>query len=357
MIPYLVYLTFVIILGLICPKNQKGERFFWVTTCAVLIIFTGLRGYRVGSDTYTYILSMQKYSGQSFSQVFFHGGNFYGFEPGYQLFTKLCGFLNFDPSLFLIAVACMIYIPFWNLMKKYSIDPVQSVLIYFAFGMFYFSLGIFRQMIALSICLLSVPFILKRETLKFSLMIVLAMLFHYTAICWVLVYIIFALDLKDIFNRLVVPISICFLLFGPLFVKMILNFFPRYQSYIGTDRAAMGGSYLMLILLAGIYVFCRIFFCRRDDLSEVEKLCCVGLDLSVILQSLSYSFGLMGRAVVFYTVFLTLTMPFMVKRCFQPSSRRIATVIFSSVWIYMIIFEQFLGNKYICPFVFFWEQM
>ena len=59
----------------------------------------------------------------------------------------------------------------------------MSTMTYLAFGFFGYSLGIFRQMIAISICLMGFKYVLERKLYYYIIFILLAMII--VAVEWI----------------------------------------------------------------------------------------------------------------------------------------------------------------------------
>lgn len=331
-------------------KNKKKVYLFIVAV--ELILFTGLRATDIGSDTEAYVHAIEMNRGISFNKIWNITDNPYGFEVGYLIFGKLCSYFNMNATTFLFFVSILIYIPFFKFVYEYSKDPVISILAYFTFSHFYYSLGIFRQMIALSICLMSLKYLRSRNLIKYCLIIALASSFHITAICWLPLYWLSICDMKK-YKRKIIPIGLACIPLGKIIANVLLILIPRYEHYAGTERAIGGGSYLMLFLLFLLFLGCH--WITKKSISREIEISFAALSLAIILQSVAYSFGLIGRAICYYTIFVTILLPEIVIRIFTPRSRKVAKILIGITLIILTIVTQFIGNKYICPFAFFWE--
>ena len=195
-----VYVGYLLLAGLQIPffrkKDKLGNRCFnkkgyLILCCIELIVLAGIRGYTVGADTVVYLDAIDYYGKLPTSKLFSAELVYpFDFEAGYFLLTKICVFLNMGKTAFLFVIAILIYVPVFVAINRYSKMPYISILCYFAFSMFSYSLGIFRQMIAISILLCGLKYILERKFFKYLLIVILAMLFHTTAILGLALYVL-----------------------------------------------------------------------------------------------------------------------------------------------------------------------
>lgn len=361
MTAYIIFMLLMLLQSVMFKADQspRGKRQFLTVTCIELIVFTGLRGYTVGADTGNYLDLLRFLKSVPVSQIFTVEQRVFDSEVGYELFTRAAAFLRLDETAFLFVVSAAIYIPVFVFLQKYCPYPALGIMAYFAFGIFGYSLGIFRQMIALSICLSSVPFILKRKPVEFSLMILLASTFHSTSLCWILLYVLYRMKV-DSYIRYVIPLSVLGVPLGKIVVQMLLTIIPKYSKYLGRDFGSAGGTYSMLVLLIMFFILMWMYYFRvkgkTNELSDIERLAIAGFSLAMVLQAVSYSFVLLGRAVCYFTIFLTILIPSFVKKGITKESRMSAYVFFTAMLLAMTVLIDFRGNKYICPFYFFWQE-
>ena len=236
MVPYLVLLGTICIEGFLVlnSKNIKDRnKVFLILVTLELIVFTGLRSTELGSDTVAYVRLVDMFEGISFSEVWDISENPYNFEIGYLIFSKICSFLGLTGTKFLFVIAIVTYVPFCILIYKESKSPLISVLSYFTFSLFYYSLGIFRQMMALSICLLAIPALKSRNIVKYFIFIFFATMFHTTALCWIPLYWLASKDVSS-YRKKIIPIGLICIPLGGVLVKTILLVLPKYSHYVGT---------------------------------------------------------------------------------------------------------------------------
>ena len=357
MVAYVAYLIAVLWQSeLIDARKSKKRKAIFVFLCFVeLFLLTGLRGYDVGSDTRTYLDRFLEKKGITFFGIFELEPK--GFEYGYQIFQNFCAFTGMNETGYLLAVAAVIYIPFFVFVYKYSEHPEISILVYFAFNMFYYSLGIFRQMIALSLCLTTVPLILKRKPVSFVVVTCIAGSFHMTAFVWMVTYFLYAfINRRQI--KWAILIAAVALPVGEILMKPIFELIERYHFYfdnIENYRTSPDDSFFMFFVFCSILIATQVFGYFEKKKTPCERLSLMCLCLCVIEVSLARFFALTARAVTYFSVYLTITLPSWLEKCFDDKWRYYFRVALTLALLIITITMSFYGNKHICPFVFFWQ--
>ena len=326
------YLTFVAIAGFVAliirgVSEQKGKLIaisteerertwtpYLVCLCVALVFFVSMRDVTVGADTGNYLGSLHYYAGIPWSDVLTAKLVYpYDYEPGYFLLTKICAHFYMPDHVFFFLIAVLIYPPLMEFFGRYSGSPFVSFLIYCALSLFAYSLGIFRQMIALSICLFATRWIDSNKPTPFAIAIGVAMTFHSSAICFGLLWFYKRFDVIK-FLKIAVPASIACLIFGRAIALIAVKVLPQYAGYIGSKYDVEGGSYAMFILLLFIaFVTLNALRSERDleSCPGIVRLSIFALGLALCIQGASYSLGIMGRVISYYTIFLTVLVPYL----------------------------------------------
>lgn len=330
------YLTFVAIAGLVALiirgiSEQKGKYIaisaeereltwtpYLVCLCVALVFFVSMRDVTVGADTGNYLGSLHYYAGIPWSDVLTAKLVYpYDYEPGYFLLTKICAHFYMSDHVFFLLIAVLIYLPLMEFFGRYSDSPFLSFLIYCALSLFAYSLGIFRQMIALSICLFATRWVNSNKPVPFAISIGVAMAFHSSAICFVLLWFYKRFDVIK-FLKIAIPFSFVCLIFGRIIAMIAVKVLPQYAGYIGSKYDVEDGSYTMFMLL--LFIALVALYTLRDEsmfnkCPDIIRLSIFSLGIALCLQGASYSLGIMGRIVSYYTIFLTILIPYLMMHC------------------------------------------
>ena len=126
-----------------------------------------------------------------------------GFEPGYGILAVLSHKISDDYTIFLVITSIIFYTLSFSAIRKLSPYPIASLMLFY--GLTIGILGSNRQLIALSICLFSIRYLILNEGRKFWLSIALAMTFHLSAIIFSVYYF---LDREIKLSRLIIVLSL-----------------------------------------------------------------------------------------------------------------------------------------------------
>lgn len=360
-------------------KTAKGKGWYVVICCAEMVLLAALRGNTVGADTARYVEALEYYSKLPKDEVVFAELVWpFDFEKGYLLLTQLCALINMPAPIFLLLIALVIYVPIFYAIYRYSKVPYISILAFIALGFFSYSLGIFRQMMAMSIVLYGVKFIEQKQYSKYLALIIFAFTIHTTAVIMVPVYFLTQIPVQK-YWKWIIPAEMVFLAFGRPVVELVVTVMPQYSHYLGGKYDVQGGTYLMLILLnvllaAMLYLYYKGF---TKNLVVIS-----GLALAVVVQALGYSMAIFGRIVTYLSIFaifafseiayVMLNEPRLygnflggflerndwciarIGRC-KISLRVILWVIFT-VGLWALAFKDLAGNEYVTPYTFFFMQ-
>ena len=111
----------------------------------------------------------------------------------------------------------------------------------------------------------------------------------------------------------------------------------------------------MLLLLIVSYIAIQKKISDKE-LSRMDEVTIAAISLAIIMQATAYSFGLLGRAICYYSVFEAVLIPEIIQNWFKDESKMIVKMVTVIILIALTIFTQFYQNEYICPFTFVWEM-
>ena len=253
------YILLVVILTLILfgagSAKSKARNCFWV-----LFLFAAVR-YGIGYDYYAYKKSvlhqvadytMERY--EPLSRLLID----IGYHTHYQLFFILCSIL----TLFPLYKACL----------KLSINPAFSLIIYFLFPLYYLeSLSIVRNAIAYSLVLYVFVLLNQKKLTSSIILLIIAILFHKSAIIGVCIYPLFYINITKRIN---------ILLFIASFVlsNIVIGFIGDYASIIpfltDVERYAEharseGGT--MTYIINGLNIYNFIVWDRMCKMSKLNS--------------------------------------------------------------------------------------
>lgn len=228
--------------------------------------------YDVGTDYfYTYVKYFEHTS---------YGWKPYEHEILFQLLNNALVSLNLNYVwLFAISGTLILCFLFYYIFK-FSPKPLYSIAIFFCSSFFFNSLNNVRQYIAIAIAIIGFS---QKKTLKAFVIILIASLFHLTAIVYIPLYIVMNfLFAKPVKKTTMVILSLFCILLSPLIcliLKKVIAITP-YAYFL--DSQESGYSLLMIIVNMIIFIFTLFYYDSKDKtyqklafLQLITAFCCV----------------------------------------------------------------------------------
>lgn len=312
MIYYIAFLTLIIVQYVFWSKDKNTLRIFLPICIIELIFFTSFRGHDIGSDiigylkyynTIKYYISIDAF-GENILNTLNNVRNRY--EIGYVIFNILCAIIGLNETGFLFILSLLTYIPLYFYIKKYSVMPLISFLAYFALELFSFSLGIFRQSMAVTIVMIGIIYLDKIKVKQWLLICLMASLFHKTSLIAIPIYWFRKMDLKITYRMLFLS-GFVFVFIGRYIVDSIASNLYYYSDFIGSVYDTQGGYFLLLTyLLVSLFSY---FVTPFNKTSESDRVFLISLPVICNLLVLSSQFGILIRFIQYYTILAIIAIP------------------------------------------------
>lgn len=260
MTPYFILLFLVVILlQFKKSKQNNGYKFIYWLVAFILILFATVRSSAVGTDTNNYVGSFTS-SLYRVKNIFTSEGSL---EIGYLALEKLALQISHEYWALLFTIACICVLPVFFTIRKLSRQFLLSIFLYISLGTYLFFFNGARQAIAASIISISIIFIINKNIFKYVLVVVIASLFHRSALIMLPFY--FILNFTFSYFRILIYAALGFI--AMYYYTTLIGVFDekledRYIEY--ENRGATGGY-----LLAIFYVLISMFLVVIR--SKVEK--------------------------------------------------------------------------------------
>lgn len=325
MLFYITWFTLVMILLLLSDSISSGVYKRALRSLAILIvmILSAFR-YDVGQDYLSYRNSIINLDSNFYNSELINKGLFYAAH------------LLSLPQLYFIITTGIIFLIIDTTIKRYSNYYTLSFLIFLSFPLFFAnSLTIIRQFVAMSIVFYSVKYIIeKRSFFKFSILILLAIGFHTSAIVAFPIFFLSKIKIKS---------WVYLVMFGfPIILKEILvyiiaNYAPSYNKYItykyGLDAGGGKAIYLFMLVCAFLLLFQK----RINRISENNRFYLNSTLFGTIIYWALLDFGHIGMRIgSFYLMFCIVLLPNSI-RIFVSDNRKYMVYL-----LYMLCFLVFL---------------
>lgn len=257
----MIYINYFIISTIVClfVKQNTSERrtFSLFVVLFLTFVFIGF-SYPAGGDWIGYF---NNYNCQ-INKICY--SSFTLFEPGYQLLVNIAGHLGFFAIIITTALINVFLLYKFSKNFNHSALIILMIMCLFLWGMFTEAI---RQGIAFCIILYAVSLLHKGSIYKYLLMVLLASLFHITAIIcltFVLPYV------NKLFSRitilLLISFGVTFFIIPTQILQYVLPFLPagsntsiKLDFYLNSDayrpQISVGlGLILDIVLLVVIYI-------------------------------------------------------------------------------------------------------
>ncbi len=270
MMNYIFLLIFLILSYLLLYRInvRNKKRIFLIFSFLGLSFLSCFRDFSVGADTQQWVDFYTVYGAQGLNAVNFSQPH----EPGYVLLNVILWQFSHNPRLLIIFGGLFINFSFCYFVDKHSKDPFLSVLIWYCFRMFFGSMCLFRQFLAISIVLLSFDLLLHKKYIRFAFAVVIASMFHYIALAFLLLIPIRQIEKVNLKYAIIIALifSICFL-FLPQLVEFFLKYVSNYSdyfSYMQENKIIVGEFHFQPFLFVFLaYMLPLAFSCyRRKDI-------------------------------------------------------------------------------------------
>lgn len=237
-------------------KNLKKADTVYLTVASVLLaLLTGLRGKYVGPDTAGYMLNFLNMRRIPFFKAISEKTG--RFEGGYKFLTRFVGSFTESTAVFFCICAGIFAVCLWIYINKNSKNKFMSIMLYFTVQGFSFQLSGIRQALAMGFCLISFEYIKQRKFWKFLFFVIIASLFHKTALAVIPMYFVAYLKI-DLKNFLLYSLGLVFAIaFGSRIINSLYAVadFDRYVDEIGANGGAIFVVLMYVITIIVTYIY------------------------------------------------------------------------------------------------------
>lgn len=375
MIPYILVLIFSIIISSFAEKNFKvGNKkrgiIYLIFLVILLSLFAGLRTTDLGFDTGKYVMTTYRLlnSGKTLSYLL---NNYTSMEKGFLIYMYSLYNINPDINFILIFLNVPVNLCFVIFMYHYK-DKVSMMLMTIVYycTLYAFSFNIVRQSIALSIFLLVLVFLDKKNYFISILLFLLGTLFHSSMIlAFLTIFIILLSDNKKLKSSnktiillLLVALTLFFLIFYDKIIMLAYHIGligSRYLNYLNENskdyRSSIDIEYSLLFLKLSIIIFYMIYNNLKTIPSKIKdenKKWVTMLFIDLIVSILSFKLRNTDR-ISWYMYYPAVFLLAPQLGCIIVKSKRginVGNIIVMMVFI-LYLLEKLITNQYgICPY-------
>ncbi len=222
-------------------------------------------------------------------------------------YVPICQFLNLfsrSPVLFFILSSCLIiFAAFWYI-RQTSEKITLPVLLFFIAGLFFDSLNVVRQYMAIAVWLFAYPSMRNRKPVPYLLISTVAILLHPSAFVLLPLYVLYGIRLT---RRRFIAAGFVFAAGSMLAcwsLPFVLAYIPKYNSYADwKPDPELAGTVFAVLLTAAVFMLYQ-----RLPQKPHTDLCLWSLLLYDSVVFMSFFLPQMGRIMLYFEipVFVTL---------------------------------------------------
>lgn len=347
LILYLFIFMTVFILNSIGSKYYKNHKtvssIIIFISFMILILLIGCRE-SVGTDYDSYIYYYNFISNLNFDEL-----NVVDWEYGAVLIFKLTSLIFSNEKFIMIVLGILTIYPLYKLNKLYDYKYLPYSILTYSLMLLPFSMNGMRQAIAMSFIALAVGYLMKENKLKSIISIIIALLFHKSAIIIIPYLILFMIKkgskIERDYTLITLLISVVILFFNEYLIN--LGFISEYDYYL-TD-INIGNISLNSILFHIPIILIMLSFSNKEQnhLNLLKGLVISGIILDFIGTSKQY----LSRISLYYTMFEILLIPMLIKHINNQTTKKIISFLYIIFLVIYFVYQFYiLGRHEIFPY-------
>lgn len=333
-----IIITFYVITSLIIRKNKRLRNIVFLSLSFItLLVFLFLRANF--SDLTVYARDFYYLNNCGWADFWAKA-----YEPLYKILNFIIGRFTADPKVFFCIIDIVGLLGPFLFIYKNSKNKLLSVLIYIVIGSFALNQLLLRQAVAISITCFGFNFAINKKKLPFFLSVLLAFMFHYTAIIAILIYPIYNWKLKiskKIFWICTSGVSV--ILSIPLL--NLITQIDKYKEYVSSEYIASGTGYKLLILylVIGLLIFLFLNHFRKKHTTEDEKRLLGVFMLCIIFQALAVQIAVVNRIASYFVNALIILIP----NCIAAvENKKHRIILEAATLIFILGLSPFMNNNF-----------
>lgn len=348
-----VYLTVLIIVTLsaniaLRSNSKIVSRLFLGLGFVSMVLVAGLRHRLVGTDSGNYVRIFN--SIQEFTDILAPAGR--SLEYGFWTLAWLPHFISDQYMVYFLFIALIVIGCYQSTILKYSEHLGISYFVFITMGFYTFFFNGARQGMACAVYALAISPLFDRNFKKYFFIVLLATLFHKSALITLPVYFIFnkANTMKT--NALIVFIGCAGAYFLQSIVEIASRFDSRYSTYADSG---VGGGYLIVTFICSL---CLFFLFYKKSVHVCQEQYGLFLNLFVfgaVISLVPTLFGVNPSGLLRLNLYFNISAIFLWPIVFKNLKTRSTKILFSYMFIalyvvYFVLTTQRFSN--LTPYMF-----
>ncbi len=351
MILYFLVAISPLIFSYFFPKlnsDPKSKKRFLVLCGIVLVLFIGLRSQFVGSeDSINYYNHMRRALLVDSWNMYYNPN---GIEKGFQVFVYILSRIFNSPQMLFVATAVIYSVSILYCIYKNSDNVTLSTVMYITLGLMQFEIQGMRQAIAMSICILAYEFAKKHKILPFAILVLLAALFHRTAIVFAITYFITMLPYNwIILIGLGLGSGILLVYSAPLMELANDIFETNYAQTIDSGGFVATAIYIIIIAMGMMFYRKELYNKNNKNQATIMYLTIISFTCYIMRY---FGAGISERISFYFMFAQCLLLPNTIKNISKDYKQFVSIAAYA---ICILLFLYRLRGSSFVPYRFFWN--
>lgn len=326
----------------------------------ILLIFAMLRSVFVGSDMPMFSIDFSVIAKMPFLECL---------NTRYELlnilFFKLIGLISTNYQTLTVLSSLVINFGVYKLVVKNQKNPLSTAIFYFTLNYYFIFFCLLRQTLALLVIVIGLKFLANNQTKKFVLSVILASMFHKSAIIFLILLLFKNIKFKKESNIIIIVVllSIFGFIFGKNIMLISMKLISTYEKYLSTSY--INSSYIT----AGLYTltsFCFLLFgiivpskkCIAEEQQKDRKydLLKYILAIGTVISAISMKIAVFSRIYLYFGFFAIIWLSDNLELLQNKNNKFLwKSILYLSTLTYVIVISKFDWFG-VFPYEFFWEN-
>ena len=349
--PVLVYMVILYIYKKTINSSDRLKRIYLFICGMFLFLMLACRHYSVGSGDGVWYYNNWRYMSQISFENLFEVLREFDMEKGYLLCVWILSHIFKNPQYIFVFYGLLVAIAVCRFLYLNCDNVVLGLIMFNCLGLWGFMVQGIRQGIAMCICLLAIEFCIKRKLFQFGLIVVLAALFHASALAFLVLYFFGFLEMNV---KSYLLVAVCTLvgmgLIEPIF--QIINLVINDSYMLGNTERTRGGfitTVIYLIILIGAVIFYRK---KNQNVRNIELFFFMTW-CGFITFIMRYSVNSIVQRISYYFMFgEMIVLPAIIQRLVA-KERMIIYTLATNLCIGIAIYKSTYTE--LIPYLFFWQ--
>ena len=322
------------LIWIVSNSNLKNKKKHACITIVIVLSLLAVTRALTAPDIVNYIDRYKTLHSTSFSYLFGTYLNGDLKDPFFYIFAKLFADVGLPAELWVNSIAVFFAASFGNFVYRTSDNPAMSYLIVICFY-FRFTLTGLRQTMALSVILFALLMLLNRKPVKFVILVLVAVLFHSSALVLLPMYWVSSLR-PGKKQYIMIAAGVLAVMVLPNSLRLLIQNFAWNETFESYSERTVALTWSGFIIQFIVVIFALIFRYHEEDDGYDGKKIERFLNLLVFgtfFQAFSTVIAEAFRLSYYFSLCSVSVLPLIVSHQSNPRNRKILTIIVPAVFL------------------------